>query len=1058
MEIGLVRRVDIDEEMQQSYLDYAMSVIVARALPDARDGLKPVQRRILYGMYDMGLRAESGHKKSARIVGEVLGKYHPHGDQAVYEAMARMAQDFSMRYPLVDGQGNFGSVDGDPPAAMRYTEARLTAAAVDILTQLDRDTIDFVRNFDDSLNEPLVLPAAIPNLLVNGASGIAVGMATSIPPHNLGEVVDALNFLLEKWETQEDVTVSDLMKFVKGPDFPTGGIILQENEGEELIQAYATGRGKVTLRGKMHLEEMGRGKNRIIITELPYQINKASLIERIAELAREGGLEGISDLRDESDRQGMRIVIELNKVAETENVLRDLYKRTPLQSTFRISLLALVNGEPHMLSLKQALRVYLEHRIEVVRRRSEFDLAKAKARAHILEGLRVALNNLDEVISLIRKAQDVDDARAKLIKRFKLTEIQANAILEMQLRRLAALERKKIELEYKEVHELIVELESLLRSPKKLRQLVGDELKAMKAAYSDRRRTQIVSLKDGTEMRNLLTTTDLVPSQNVWVGVTEDGLISRTLGDTLPRWSGQNAPKFVYASNTHHTLYLAASDGRAAAVSVHSLPEVENFDDGIPLRKASPFEDDLKLAQVFSAPSRLDENEEQFVVTASRAGLVKKSSLRDLPGPSTQLFTLAKVNPGDEIGWSLLTDGKSDILLATQRGMVIRFTEEDVRPMGLVAAGVNGIKLAAGDQLIGAARILTEFDLLLIGQDGKAWRLPTSQLPVQGRYGQGAIACKPGVGGELLGLIYGQPAQEFIVHMKGAAAKNASIDQITAGRRQSSPKILIALKPGDQITALTGIEDGLAYWEKRQIVPQKRARRAVQAEPLVDQLSLPLAAGAKKTRKLTDQKTAAGQAATSKKTTRSGKTGQVAVPKKSVTEKTPKKTAETVKKEAVVQPLLTELPRIRRTSNPKAPAETPTAKTGRTAKKSGENANKPASKTSVTEAKGIKPAARTALKKTGSAKKSTAAVGNPPKTAAPKGAAKAGDSKTPTAVSKPPKTPAAKPVKDSSVKVPSGTTSAAKKPAVKKPASSKTKAPAKKPAKPPVKKPKSSVK
>ncbi len=577
MEIGLVKRVDIDQEMQQSYLDYAMSVIVARALPDARDGLKPVQRRILFGMYDMGLRADNGFKKSARIVGEVLGKYHPHGDQTVYEAMARMAQDFSMRYPLVDGQGNFGSVDGDPPAAMRYTEARLTPAAVDILSQLDRDTIDFTRNFDDSLNEPDVLPAAIPNLLVNGASGIAVGMATSIPPHNLGEVVDALNYLLERWEMQEDVTVSDLMKFVKGPDFPTGGIILHENNGEDLLSAYATGRGKVTLRGKMHLEEMGRGKNRIIITELPYQINKSSLIERIAELAREGGLEGISDLRDESDRQGMRIVIELNKVAETENVLRNLYKRTPLQSTFRISLLALVNGEPHMLSLKQALRVYLEHRITVVRRRSEHDLAKAKARAHILEGLRIALNNLDEVINLIRKAQDVDDARTKLMKRFKLSDIQANAILEMQLRRLAALERRKIELEYKEVQDLITELEGLLKSPKKLRQVVADELKAMKAAYSDRRRTQIVALTDGMEMKNMLTTTDLMPSLGVWVGVTANGIIGRTMSDVLPRWSGRNAPKWVCATTTHHTLYMVASDGRAAAISVQSLPEVENF-------------------------------------------------------------------------------------------------------------------------------------------------------------------------------------------------------------------------------------------------------------------------------------------------------------------------------------------------------------------------------------------------------------------------------------------------------------------------------------------------
>ncbi|HOW91536.1 MAG TPA: DNA topoisomerase 4 subunit A, partial [Anaerolineaceae bacterium] len=449
MEMGLVRKVDIDHEMQQSYLDYAMSVIVSRALPDARDGLKPVQRRLLYAMYDMGLRPDSAYKKSARIVGEVLGKYHPHGDQAVYEAMARLAQDFSMRNLLVDGQGNFGSVDGDPPAAMRYTEARLTSFSMEILNQLDRDTVDFGRNFDDSLDEPLVLPSAIPNMLVNGASGIAVGMATSIPPHNLGEVIDSLSYLLEHWQKIDDITVGELMKFIQGPDFPTGGIILQEHEQNELLAAYATGKGRITLRGRLNLEEMSRGKSRIIITELPYMTNKSALIERIAELTREGQIEGISDLRDESDRQGMRIVIELNKAADADSVLRELYKRTPLQVTFSINLLALVNNEPRLLTLKQSLKVYLEHRIEVVKRRSEYDMRKALERLHILEGLRIALQNLDEVITVIRRSADTDDAREKLIKKFKLTVIQANAILDMPLKRLAQLERKKIEEEYK---------------------------------------------------------------------------------------------------------------------------------------------------------------------------------------------------------------------------------------------------------------------------------------------------------------------------------------------------------------------------------------------------------------------------------------------------------------------------------------------------------------------------------------------------------------------------------------------------------------------------------
>ena len=408
MELGLIRKIDIDNEMQQAYLDYAMSVIVARALPDARDGLKPVQRRILYAMYDMGIRADSAYKKSARIVGEVLGKYHPHGDSAVYEAMARMAQDFSMRTLLVDGQGNFGSVDGDPPAAMRYTEARLTSAALDILFDLNKNTVDFNPNFDDTLTEPGVLPAALPNLLVNGATGIAVGMATSIPPHNLSEVIDALVYMLEKYEKLDDIDVETLMEFVQGPDFPTGGVIIQEKGEAGLEAAYGSGRGRVTVQAKAHVEEMERGKNRIIVTELPYMVNKSSLIERIADLAREGHLEGLSDLRDESDRHGMRIVLEMTKNADPEVILRDLYKRTPMQTTFSINLLALVDGEPRTLTLKQALRVYIEHRLTVIKRRAEFDLEKAKQRAHILEGYLIALKNLDEVINIIRAASDVE--------------------------------------------------------------------------------------------------------------------------------------------------------------------------------------------------------------------------------------------------------------------------------------------------------------------------------------------------------------------------------------------------------------------------------------------------------------------------------------------------------------------------------------------------------------------------------------------------------------------------------------------------------------------------
>ncbi|MFL7871645.1 MAG: DNA topoisomerase (ATP-hydrolyzing) subunit A, partial [Anaerolineales bacterium] len=657
MELGLVKKIDIDHEMQQSYLDYAMSTIVARALPDARDGLKPVHRRILYAMYDMGIRADTPYKKSARIVGEVLGKYHPHGDSAVYEAMARMAQDFSMRTLLVDGQGNFGSIDGDPPAAMRYTEARLAPPALDILTDIGKDTVDFVPNFDDTLTEPTVLPASIPNLLVNGATGIAVGMSTSIPPHNLGEVVDALVYMLERWEKLDDISVGQLMNFVQGPDFPTGGVIVQQKGEEGLEAAYGSGRGRVSIQAKVHIEEMERGKSRLIVTELPYMINKSNLIERIATLARDGVIDGLTDLRDESDRQGMRIVIELTKNVEPQKVLAQLYKRTPMQSTFSLIMLALVDNEPRMLSLKQALRVYIEHRLTVIKRRAEYDLEKARARAHILEGYLVALKNLDEVIKLIRAAADVETARTKLMKRFKLTEIQANAILEMQLRRLAALERKKIETEYKEVKLDIKTLEALLKSPKKMRAVVADELIEVKADYGDRRRTQIVSVRKG-KAANPLTASDLLPEQTVWVGVTADGLASRTRNEKTPRPSGNEAPRWLVKASTTDTLYLVSENGKAAAVAVHTLPQADKLGEGTAWHKVSPLRESDKLAAVFTLPSRRSTlPEETYALTVTRGGMVKKSAASELPGPSAQPFTLVRVNDGDSLRWVMLTDG-----------------------------------------------------------------------------------------------------------------------------------------------------------------------------------------------------------------------------------------------------------------------------------------------------------------------------------------------------------------------------------------------------------------
>ncbi len=805
MELGLVRKIDIDQEMQQAYLDYAMSVIVARALPDARDGLKPVQRRILYAMYDMGLRAESAYRKSARIVGEVLGKYHPHGDQAVYEAMARMAQDFTMRLMLIDGQGNFGSVDGDPPAAMRYTEARLAPPALDLLADIGKNTVDFADNFDGTLTEPTVLPAAIPNLLVNGSSGIAVGMATNIPPHNLGEVVDACVYMLEKWEKLDDISISDLMEFVEGPDFPTGGVIIEQKGEEGIEAAYGKGRGRVTVQARAHIEEMERGKSRIIVTELPYQVNKSSLIERIAELVRDGALEGITDLRDESDRQGLRIVIELTKNVEPEKVLADLYKRTPMQQTFGITLLALVDGEPRLLTLKQALRVYLEHRLTVIRRRAEFDLEKARARAHILEGLMVALRHLDEIIALIKAAPDVETARTRLMKKYKLTEIQANAILDMQLRRLAALERKKIETEYKETLALIKELEALLKSPKKMRQVAAEELLKVKAAYADRRRTQIVSLRGRKAKKAPLTAAELLPEQTVWIGMTTEGILARTREDKPPRLSGSDAPRLLVRAGAADTLYLVSEKGLAAAVAVHTLPEAEKLSDGVPFHKASPLQADTPPAAAFALPAKRSTlPEETFVLTATRGGMVKKSAVSELPGPSAQTFRLVNVNEGDALGWVALTDGRKEILLVTALGMGIRFSEEEVRPMGLVAAGVAGIKLGVGDEVVGAQILPAAGDLFVIASDGKAKRLAQNDFPAQGRYGKGVIVWELPRGVKLAGLALGKPNAIVTLHLLRAAPKMTRLDAAPLRKRAAvRGEAVVEVKPGDAVVGLT---------------------------------------------------------------------------------------------------------------------------------------------------------------------------------------------------------------------------------------------------------------
>lgn len=708
-----------------------------------------------------------------------------------------------MRTLLVEGQGNFGSVDGDPPAAMRYTEVRLAAPAMELLADIRKNTVDFSDNFDGSLQEPDVLPAALPNLLVNGATGIAVGMATSIPPHNLGEVVDALIYMLENWSRLDDVNVEDLMRFIQGPDFPTGGLILPQSGDEDLTTAYGTGRGRMTVQARAHLEEMSRGRNRIIVSELPYMTNKSALIERIAELAREERVEGIADLRDESDRHGLRIVIELTKTADPEKVLQELYKSTPMRTTFSLILLALVDGEPRMLTLKQALRVYLDHRLVVTRRRSEFDLEKARQRAHILEGLRIALKYLDEVIALIRKAPDAETARERLVKRFKLTEIQAQAILDMPLRRLAALERKKIEDEYKEVKVSINELEALLRSPLKMRQVVSQELKAVKDAYADRRRTQIVPLGAGSSgAAPLLVAADLVPERNIWVMAAADGLMARTLGEDAPRLSGNAAPRWVLRANTRDTLYVVNEQGEAAGLPVHALPEAESPQMGVPLHKVSALAEGSRLVALFTLPPKDERAKNWFVFTATCQGMVKKTGLAELPGATARSFTLVKVNEGDRLGWVRLTDGKADLLLATKDGMAIRFSENEVRPMGLAAAGVGGIKLGVRDELAGMDVVPIRGEIVLFSSDGKAKRLPPEQFPRQGRYGQGVVAWKLPRTVELVGLATGKGSARVTLLLDKLAPKVFRLDEAPAQTRSASGKAVVELKAGDRLQAV----------------------------------------------------------------------------------------------------------------------------------------------------------------------------------------------------------------------------------------------------------------
>jgi len=715
--------------------------------------------------------------------------------------MVRLAQDFSMRYTLVDGQGNFGSIDGDAAAAMRYTEARLSNMGFDMLEDIDKNTVDFTANFDDSLSEPAVLPATIPNLLVNGSSGIAVGMATSIPPHNLGEVIDALTYMIDEWDRLDDVALSDLMRFIKGPDFPTGGLIFRYREKggvetDAIASAYATGRGRVTVRAKAHVEEMGRNKSRIVITELPYQANKTNLLGRIADLHREGKIEGLTDLRDESDRNGMRIIIETTRNVEAQDVLAELFRLTPMQSTFSISLLALVNGEPRVLTLKQALRVYLDHRQEIVRRRSEYDLEKARNRAHILEGLLIALDNLDEVISLIRRSRTVETAKANLVKQFKLTDVQAQAILDMQLRRLAALERRKIQDEHKELLDRIKYLEKLLAKPALMRELIKEELLAVKEKYQDVRRTQILESGDV----KLLSASDLLPDEQVWVMIGQKGTLARTSSPEMVRipLKPTEQPFALLEANTQDILYLFAADGRSVSLPVYQLPQAVELGKGTHWADLTGLtrRDHLAAAQV------LPVNAAGYVFLTTLAGVVKRIRVDDLPGITSQPFVVMNVPDDDALGWAELTDGEQEVMLATAAGQAIRFKEEEVRPSGLPAGGVYGIKLAnEADGVIAMSVVNPDGYLWSITDNGMAKATPMSDYPTQGRHGQGVRNMNlPKDASEVVAAVIGDENTQILITTGIGSTKKLKLKESYLGNRAVKPRSVMTVGERNRIT------------------------------------------------------------------------------------------------------------------------------------------------------------------------------------------------------------------------------------------------------------------
>ena len=799
--VSRIKEVDIGAEMRTSFLDYAMSIIVSRALPDVRDGLKPVHRRILYAMSELGMDPDKPYKKSARIVGEVIGKYHPHGDAAVYETMVGLAQDFTTRYMLVDGHGNFGSIDGDAAAAMRYTEARLSKIATELLRDIQKETIDFVPNYDGEEQEPSVLPSRYPNLLVNGSYGIAVGMATSIPPHNLGEVIDGVQMLIEN----PDVTPLELMQAIKGPDFPTGGFIMGR---EGIRQAYMTGRGSVTMRAKVHIEDAG-GKSRIIVNELPYKVNKARLVEKIAELVRDKQIDGITDLRDESDRNGMRIVIELRRDVNPNVVLNNLYKHTPMQSNFGIIMLALVDGEPKVLNLKDALHYYLKHQQEVIRRRTEFDLKKAEARAHILEGLRIALDHLDEVIDLIRSSRTTEMARDALISRFSFSVEQAQAILDMRLQRLTGLEREKIDNEYAELLQKIAEYRAILADEKLILGIISEELREIKEKYGDARRTEIVAGEENIEDE------DLIPREDVVVTITHTGYIKRLPVNTYrsQKRGGKGVigmetkeddfVEHLFVSNTHHVLLFFTNKGKAYRLKTYEIPDLSRTARGTPIINLIQIEPGETINAVIPIESF---DSERYLFFATKQGIVKKTPLNDYANIRKVGLIAIHLREDDELIGVKLTDGSREIIMGTKNGFSIRFPEKEVRPMGRSATGVKGIELSENDTVIDMDVVDPDNDVLIVTSKGYGKRTPMAEYRLQSRGGKGIKTLNvTEKNGPVVGLKVVEPDEDLMIITASGTVIRTSISGISIMGRITQGVKLIHIREDDEVATVARV-------------------------------------------------------------------------------------------------------------------------------------------------------------------------------------------------------------------------------------------------------------